>query len=302
MDPLVLRKRPSLSLTEAVLKLRTEYIFPFYCVISLFRLVRRGFVPLEYVKRVVFTENCEIPRILSVLQSRPRLKYVNLVNCRVNDAVLRQIASNHRELNELTTTVNIPLDFNDFCGKLSVNSNCLKELSFIRSYSIDDAAVNCVLMHFPNLTMLHLFECSGVQKYPTVPTTSLLVFENCPILDLKDVVVLLFHNMKCGKPLERIERSVKVYFSDNEMAWNLFERYCFRLVLAETEEYRFCSHTFETNHCVLNMVCAVTSTDFIFFRVARYPYPRVYHVRLATKEAGRKFCFYETMWSDLYQV
>ena len=201
------------SLTEAVLKLRTEYIFPIYCVISLFRLVRRNFVPLEYVKRVIFTQDCKFPNILCVLDSRPRLMYVNLVNCCVNHDILRHIASNHRELRILDVRVNISMDFNDFCNKLSMNLNNLQELSFIQSSFVDDAAVNVVLMSFTNLMMLNVYECSGVhvQKYPKAVTTCLLVFENCPIVDLKEVVVLLFHNMKCGKSMEmeRIKSSVK---------------------------------------------------------------------------------------------
>ena len=116
-------KRPTLSLTEAVLKLRTEHIFPFYCVISLFRLVRRDFVPMGYRKSIVFAENCEVPRILSVLDTRPRLRYVNLVNCIVNGTVLRQIASNHSELCGLEMRLSVPVDFNDFCGNLSVHSS-----------------------------------------------------------------------------------------------------------------------------------------------------------------------------------
>ena len=283
------------SLTEAVLKLRTEYIFPFYCVISLFRLVRRNFVPLEYVKRVIFTQDCKFPNILCVLDSRPRLMYVNLVNCCVNHDILRHIASNHRELRILDVRVNISMDFNDFCNKLSMNSNNLQELSFIQSSFVDDAAVNVVLMSFTNLMMLHVFECSGVQKYPKAVTTCLLVFENCPIVDLKDIVMLIFHNMKSRKPISMIKRSVKVYFNENDIAWNRFESEFFQMVVEEMEDYQFCSHTVETNHFIVNVVCAVTSTQLRYFKVARYPYPRVYHVRCITKEAGRILWFHEAM-------
>ena len=289
------QKKSCISLTEAVLQLRAESIFPFYCIIALFRLVRKNFVPSYYVKKILFNEKCPQNRVLSFLQARPLLTHVYVVEPDVNDEIVRHITTDRTELYDLAMKINHPIDFNTFTSNLATNSKSLMFLRFHRSDIINDDAVNCILMNLQNLVMISAFECNRIRHKPTVRTQCLLQFESCGALGLQDVPEIIFHNMKTGKTDEMIKSSLKYYFTDE--AWTDFETKYYQKVLEENESYRFCSYTIHGffHYSILNLVCAITSEDFRFFRVKEHPFPAVYILQWAKKEAARNFFFYQNM-------
>ena len=280
------------SLIESVLKLRMEYIFPFYCVVSLLRLVRRNFVPVEYTRCVIFHETTTPSQILSVLTTRPRLSFVHLMNCSLE--IVHNISHNHSEIRDLSIRLRSPLVFTDFVQKLSVHSKSLRYLFLFSSDVVDDAGINCVLSHFSSLDVLRVKNCDRVQNKPTVTTNALLIFQQCRFVNVQDIVELVFHNMKCTRRMTRtnIETSVMVYFTGN--AWDSFKTHYFEQVFYEkNENYKFACFEFVFNDFI--MVCVITSTEFRFFRISRVPFPKIYAIRWNTKEKARNFFFYEPM-------
>jgi hypothetical protein len=120
----------------------------------------------------------------------------------------------------------------------------------------------------------------------TQSTGKTLLREEVTESDIAEIISL---NMKM------VKRCLKFYFT--EEAWTDFETRFYKKVLEENETYRFCSYTIHGffHYSILNLVCAITSEEFRFFRVKEHPFPAVYLLQWAKKEAARNFFFYQDM-------